>query len=64
MSSHCRPQCMACGNRHEKQAFVSHARKDKELAEKVRHACCEVNIASFLLSSVLSRRLRFLQLRS
>ena len=48
MSSHYRSECRACGNRHEKQAFVSHARKDKDLAEKVRNACCEVNIASFL----------------
>lgn len=48
MSSHNRFECTTCGNRHEKQAFISHARKDKELAERVRHACCEVSIASFL----------------
>lgn len=48
MSSHRRFECTVCGNRHEKQAFISHARKDRELAEKVRHACCEVSITSFL----------------
>ena len=48
MSSPCAFECTACGNKHEKQAFVSHARRDKELAERVRRACCEVKIASFL----------------
>lgn len=48
MPSHYGFECTVCANRHEKQAFISHAQKDKDLAEEVRRACCEVNVASFL----------------
>ena len=40
--------CTFCSKEHGKQAFISHARKDKTLAEKVRQACCGVSIASHL----------------
>ena len=48
MSSQSQFSCSVCGSEHEKQAFVSHAQQDKELAERVRRACCGANVASFL----------------
>ena len=48
MSSQSQFSCSVCGSEHEKQAFVSHAQKDKELAEKVRQACCGVNVFAYL----------------
>ena len=49
MSSRSKISCSLCGSEHEKQVFISHPQKDKELAEKVRRACCEVKVASYLL---------------
>ena len=48
MSLHSKFSCSLCGNEHEKQVFISHAHKDKELAAKVRLACCKVKVASYL----------------
>ena len=41
-------KCTCCGGYHTKQAFISHARCDEEIASKVKQACCEVGVAPYL----------------
>ena len=40
--------CTKCKDRHERQAFISHASKDKELADLIATACCRVKVAPYL----------------
>ena len=41
-------KCKECGNGHEKQAFISHASKDIEIANKVKKACCQAGVKPYL----------------
>ncbi len=41
-------KCTSCEGHHDKQAFVSHAADDAEIADKLKHACCEVGVAPYL----------------
>ena len=41
-------KCICCGDHHDKQAFVSHASDDDEIAAKLKHACCENGVAPYL----------------
>ena len=41
-------ECKGSCINHEKKAFISHARKDKEIARKLAKACCNGGVAPFL----------------
>lgn len=41
-------KCICCEDYHDKQAFVSHASDDAEIAAKLKHACCEHGVAPYL----------------
>lgn len=41
-------RCNCCGKNHTKQAFISHASKDKGIVEKIRKACCASKVAPYL----------------
>ena len=41
-------KCICCGDHHDKQAFISHASDDAEIAAKLKHACCENGVAPYL----------------
>lgn len=41
-------KCTLCEADHDKQAFVSHAKNDANVAAKLRDACCEVGVAPYL----------------
>ena len=48
MAANAEFNCTCCGGYHAKQAFISHARCDEEIASKVKQACCEVGVAPYL----------------
>ena len=41
-------ECYKCNKTHERQMFISHASRDKELAEVVASSCCDVSVAPYL----------------
>ena len=41
-------KCISCEGHHDRQAFVSHATDDAEIAAKLKHACCEIGVAPYL----------------
>ena len=41
-------KCISCEGLHEKQAFVSHATKDREIAARLKRACCKAGVAPYL----------------
>ena len=41
-------ECICCGDYHDKQAFVSHAKDDVGIADKLKQACCETGVSPFL----------------
>ena len=41
-------ECRVCNGQHMKQAFVSHSANDKEIAKKLKCACCKAGVAPFL----------------
>ena len=41
-------KCICCEHIHDKQAFVSYASKDREIAAKLKRACCEAGVAPYL----------------
>ena len=41
-------KCICCEQSHDKQAFVSHASKDREIAAELKRACCEAGVAPYL----------------
>ena len=45
MGSFCHTKCE---RRHEKQAFVSHASRDRDLAKEIARACCDADVAPYL----------------
>ena len=40
--------CSICENTHDKQVFISHAAKDKQLARKIAEEGCKIGITSYL----------------
>ena len=40
--------CNYCRKSHTKQAFISHASKDKEIVKRIRKACCASKVAPYL----------------
>lgn len=48
MPSNSRFDCDECGENHEKQAFISHAFKDKRIKERLAKACCAGGVTPFL----------------
>ena len=40
--------CPFCYDLHEKRIFISHAKEDKELVERIGKACCEVGVRPYL----------------
>ena len=40
--------CSSCGENHPKQAFISHASIDKEVATQIGEACCYSGVAPYL----------------
>ena len=48
MTSLDRFKCECCENHHDKQAFVSHSRRDTKIATKLKYACCENGVAPYL----------------
>ena len=41
-------RCCNCRKQHNRQAFISHARKDEQLAQHIATACCQASAAPFL----------------
>lgn len=41
-------RCCNCRKRHNEQAFISHARRDEQLAKHISNACCQGGAAPFL----------------
>ena len=51
-------QCCKRENEHPLQAFISHARKDQDIAKKAAQACCAADVRPFLFEySAESRQL-------
>ena len=46
-------ECCMCGKKHGNQMFISHARRDEELARAVAQSCCEVSVAPYLFECSL-----------
>ena len=40
--------CSSCGKNHPKQAFISHASSDREVANQIGEACCKSEVAPYL----------------
>ena len=40
--------CTSCQGHHDRQAFVSHASDDVDIAEQLRRACCQIGVAPYL----------------
>lgn len=40
--------CNCCRKSHTKQAFISHASKDKEIVERIGKACCDGEVAPYI----------------
>ena len=41
-------KCYDCKERHSRQAFISHAGKDAEIAKEAAKACCATKVAPYL----------------
>ena len=41
-------KCKCCGDCHDRQAFVSHAKDDFVIADRLKQACCETGVSPFL----------------
>ena len=41
-------KCCECQERHPRQAFISHAGKDKEIAKEAASACCAAQVTPYL----------------
>ena len=41
-------KCCECGERHPRQAFISHAAKDAEIAKEAAKACCAAQVTPYL----------------
>ena len=40
--------CSECGQTHQKQVFISHAKADEAIAKRVAEACCGIGVCSYL----------------
>ena len=41
-------ECRICGSLHARQAFVSHASRDEQIADAAQEACCRAGVAPYL----------------
>lgn len=48
MSSESGYKCSECQERHSRQAFISHAGKDKDIAKEAAKACCAAKVKPYL----------------
>lgn len=48
MSSESGYKCCECGQKHRRQAFISHAGKDEEIAKEAAKACCAAQVTPYL----------------
>ena len=48
MSSESGYECCECGQGHRRQAFISHAGKDAEIAKEAAKACCAAQVTPYL----------------
>ena len=51
-------ECRICNGHHMKQAFISHAADDVDIAKKLRLACCKAGVAPFLFEFSPEHRIK------